>query len=97
MRQSQQNLSIVSCAMYLNMLIFILTIQHTSECLITLPISGYQPGNLDHKYQSSYLYFVTYSFDDPTNFEYSPVEAPNPFRNGGFARMLGEEFCQNFS
>ena len=24
----------------------------------------YQPGNLDHKYQSSFLYFVTYSLDD---------------------------------
>ena len=29
----------------------------------------YQPGNLDHTYQSSFLYFVTYSLDDPSNFE----------------------------
>ena len=47
-----------------------------------------QPGNLDHTYQSTYLYFVTYSIDDPYTFEYSPVEAFNPFKEGGFARML---------
>ena len=48
----------------------------------------YQPGNLDHTYQSSFLYVVTYSLDDPSNSEYSPVEAFNPFKDGGFARML---------
>jgi len=45
-------------------------------------------SSLSYTYQSSFLYFVTYSLDDPSNFEYSPVEAFNPFKKGSFARML---------